>query len=546
LGKHYTAGNVHSYCIFFNLAMPVPIMIKTYASQSSAVFLNRCCIVDKPTVLVIDQDLGTRQTILDSLKDEQLSLFYSEEIDSAKKLLHQRKFDLILPNLDLGSQRIADLLLSARQLNPEVVMIPLAPQPETSQPTELEGGEFSNCIIGPFDPNMLRNLVASSTEKIRLRRENAYLKNLVSLYQASQTVETTLDSKRLLGMILEAAIKEFEANLATILLWEESENCFKLAETKMKDQQNQTVHQTHPVSPQVVYLRPQILSSAEEIEKAFPISQGRKVRSLVTYPLLAKGKVLGILYLARQEGALPFTSEQLQSLCILAGKAAAAMENLRLYQQLEQAYISTIQALANAVEARDVYTKGHTDRVWYLAETLARMLGWNEELLHQVKMGSILHDIGKIGVPDRILNKAGRLSPEEFEIMRKHPQMGAKILEGISFLQPALPYVLYHHERYDGRGYPFGIGGQDIPIEGRMMAVVDTFDAITSDRPYRKNLGYQKAIQELREHSGTQFDPRIAAALIQAWENNSLDEERLEVRTTSGGKVESPDILTAV
>jgi HD-GYP domain-containing protein (c-di-GMP phosphodiesterase class II) len=115
--------------------------------------------------------------------------------------------------------------------------------------------------------------------------------------------------------------------------------------------------------------------------------------------------------------------------------------------------------------------------------------------------------------------------------MKMHPQMGVRMLEGIGFLEPALPYVLYHHERYDGKGYPVGLRGEGIPIEGRLMAVVDTFDAITSDRPYRKNLGYQKAISELTEHSGTQFDPKIADALVQAWLKGEIDQGHLEVKT---------------
>jgi HD-GYP domain-containing protein (c-di-GMP phosphodiesterase class II) len=142
-------------------------------------------------------------------------------------------------------------------------------------------------------------------------------------------------------------------------------------------------------------------------------------------------------------------------------------------------------------------------------------------------MGGMLHDLGKIGVPDAILNKPGPLTKEEFAIMKTHPLLGAKIVENIPFLKPSLPYILYHHERYDGNGYPHGLAGEDIPIEGRLLAVVDTIDAITSDRPYRKGRGIDIAVQQLREHSGTQFDPHIVEICLMVLPGVEETEEEL-------------------
>ncbi|MCI0530658.1 MAG: HD-GYP domain-containing protein, partial [candidate division Zixibacteria bacterium] len=282
-----------------------------------------------------------------------------------------------------------------------------------------------------------------------------------------------------------------------------------------------------------VYLRPQIISVPDEIARAYPLTKKTKIASLISFPLLVKDKIIGFLYLARYVPRECFTTDDIQPLSILAAKAAIWLETSRLYQHLELAYLDTIKALANAVEARDVYTRGHTERVCCIAEALAHQLGWDLQQMNQIKMGSILHDIGKIGVPDRILNKPNSLTMDEFEVMKKHPQMGAKMLEGINFLEPALPYILYHHERFDGKGYPFGLKGEDIPLEGRLMAVVDTFDAITSDRPYRKNRGFTTAIQELREHSGTQFDPAMADALIELWAHGEIDRLKLDVKPLS-------------
>ena len=182
----------------------------------------------------------------------------------------------------------------------------------------------------------------------------------------------------------------------------------------------------------------------------------------------------------------------------------------------------TIKALANAIEARDNYTAGHTDRVFRIAIILARRLNWSAIKIAHLKTGCILHDIGKIGVPDRILNKPERLDAGEMEIMRKHPELGVKILAGIPFMEPALPFIISHHEKYDGSGYPFGLKGEEIPIEGRLLAVVDTFDAIMSDRPYRPGGDPQMALDELARNKGIQFDPQIVDIFVKAFNAGSV------------------------
>jgi HD-GYP domain-containing protein (c-di-GMP phosphodiesterase class II) len=164
-----------------------------------------------------------------------------------------------------------------------------------------------------------------------------------------------------------------------------------------------------------------------------------------------------------------------------------------------------------------------------MAQSLATEMGWEEEKLWEVKMGGILHDIGKLGVPDAILNKSETLTFEEFEAMKQHPICGSKILEGIPFLAPAVPYVLYHHERFDGKGYPYGLRKDQIPLQGRLMAVVDTFDAMTSDRPYRKAKTFKQALDEIRDCADTQFDPEMAELFLKTWENGKIDKKRLKL-----------------
>jgi HD-GYP domain-containing protein (c-di-GMP phosphodiesterase class II) len=186
-----------------------------------------------------------------------------------------------------------------------------------------------------------------------------------------------------------------------------------------------------------------------------------------------------------------------------------------LTKKLDQAYLETITALANAVEARDHLTGDHVERVRSMSVRLGHILKLDREALRQLEFGAVLHDVGKIGLPDAILGKPGPLSSSEIPIMQEHPLIGRRILEGVSFLHPALPAVEAHHERWDGTGYPHGLSAENIPIAGRIVAVVDAFDAMTSDRPYRLALSVETAKAILLAGRGTQFDPVVVDAFLE-------------------------------
>jgi putative nucleotidyltransferase with HDIG domain len=181
---------------------------------------------------------------------------------------------------------------------------------------------------------------------------------------------------------------------------------------------------------------------------------------------------------------------------------------------IEESYKITLEALVTALDAREHETRAHSQRVREYTMTLARDLGLKHDDLIQTGRGALLHDVGKIGVPDSILLKPGKLNEEEWMEMKKHPQIGYNVLQSIEFLSPAAEIVLCHHERWDGEGYPNGLAGCDIPLGARIFAVADTLDAMTSDRPYRKALSFDTAREEIRACSGSQFDPRVAEAFL--------------------------------
>lgn len=185
-------------------------------------------------------------------------------------------------------------------------------------------------------------------------------------------------------------------------------------------------------------------------------------------------------------------------------------------RELEQAYVDAVSALATAVEARDPYTGGHGVRVAGYAVALGIAIGWSTEEVETARFGGLLHDIGKLGVDDDILRKPGRLEEAEWVQMRRHPTVGAQILSRAPFLTTAVLYAHRHHERWDGGGYPDSLAGTKIPVGGRLMAVADAFDAMTSTRPYRRAMDPEQAAEELVRHAGTQFDPDMAHAFLRA------------------------------
>lgn len=186
------------------------------------------------------------------------------------------------------------------------------------------------------------------------------------------------------------------------------------------------------------------------------------------------------------------------------------------YQKLNSTYKSTVKTLANAIDVRDPYTAGHSERVAKISLEIGKMLGLGSSQIELLELAALFHDVGKLGIPDEILKKPGKLTDHEFEKIKAHPQTGVNILENIDFLKQALPIILHHHEKFSGGGYPSGIKGEEIPIESRIIAVADTYDAMTSDRPYRKGLPHDDAICEIVRMKGTQFDAKIVDAFLKA------------------------------
>lgn len=222
----------------------------------------------------------------------------------------------------------------------------------------------------------------------------------------------------------------------------------------------------------------------------------------------------------------PFTSRDEAAIALLANQVTQHLEYQELLRHVKRGYMETIEALVNAIEAKDPYTRGHSERVIRYAVATAEEMGLPPEQVEEIRIGAVLHDIGKIGVPESVINKPGRLDDDEWQLMKDHPRTATKIIDSFNRSRDILLMIYHHHEMYDGSGYPTGLRGNDIPLAARILKVADAFEAMTSHRPYQKTKTLEQAVQELKEGSGTQFDPLVVSAFIRALQNRCEEESQ--------------------
>ncbi len=419
------------------------------------------------------------------------------------------------------------------------ICVPLIPPPTQSHPTAVLGvlNVIRRVDTPPLTQDDLELVTALSTQAgtalqnarlyKQLERRNAQLENLIEI---SGNLAVSLGIDHVLRSTVERAVEFIHCEAGSLLLVDDATNelLFKIA---LGPAGAKLINTRLPpgagIAGTVVHTgEPLIVNDAKSDPRHYPnvdASTALTTRSLLCVPLIGKDRVIGALEVMNKVGGLPFEKEDQDSLAAFAIQSTIALENARLYSELRGTFRDTVRVIANAVEARDPYTAGHSERVTQVALETARELGWEPEKIDLLEIGALLHDIGKIGVSDAILRKPGPLTSAEYQEMKEHPVLGVKMLESVSVLRPILPYILYHQEHYDGNGYPFGLAGKEIPIEGRLLAVADTLDAMISDRPYRSAMSMEQAIAEIVRNRGTQFDPEIVDALLRVAANGKFD-----------------------
>jgi len=343
------------------------------------------------------------------------------------------------------------------------------------------------------------------------------------LYELSQKLNSSLNLKAVLNNTMDTVLEVMKAERGYFLLIDKRTGELKIEVARNIDKvtiESKDFSISKKIIDQVAKEGKPILTSNALQDPRFRDSKSiflYAIRSILCVPLLIKEKVIGVIYIDSRIRQGIFKEEDKELLMSIANQAAIAIENARLYEELENTYLQVIKTLANAIEAKSPYTKGHSERVTEYAIKIGRTLGFTTQQLKELEIAAILHDVGKIGVKEEILNKPGKLEPEEMEEIKKHPKIGYDIISPINLPEAVKLSVLHHQERYDGKGYPDGITGDDINIYARIIAVCDSYDAMTSDRIYRPHLPKEVAIEEIKKNAGTQFDPIIVKAFLKAF-----------------------------
>lgn len=370
-----------------------------------------------------------------------------------------------------------------------------------------------------------------------LEDKNSTLERVVArlstLHKLGLGISSTMEIAPLFGMIVKSSMETLQAQIGFITINDPDDDTISIATIRgYKPEQSikkaRAANSLH-VPGWVMENGKPLLIPDISLFPQFPEKSplGFIQKTVLSVPLATKGQIIGTLNVVNRLDGVPFTNEDLELLTTIAGQASIAINNARLYDEQQRTYLNTIQSLVSAIEASDSYTKGHSERVTYYSLLLAKWLDLPAERLKVIERAAILHDIGKIGIECSVLHKNETLSPTDIHQLREHPGIGMRILEPISFLQDVRICIGQHHERYDGKGYPNRHDSETLLLESRILTIADAFDAMTSDRPYRQAMPVEVAIQELRAHAGTQFDPDLVQQFITALgQSGHFDTER--------------------
>jgi response regulator RpfG family c-di-GMP phosphodiesterase len=472
-------------------------------------------------ILLVDDNPSIVESLFQVLNEEGYQVVTAGDGLEALKILHQHNFDLVLTDLNMPRLNGMDLVSEIRKMRnaPLVIIITAYATMETAIYSVKLG--VYDYLLKPFNMDQVLHAVSRALEKRRLEQENMQLKEMIVLYNASEAISSSLDISAIIDVLLDASFSQSQADLAVLYLLEDDRQTLRMAQHKCAGCAELECAEflqslarevdasrlgsifdgqgSHVFNPGNATVAPMLRTPSTE----------HQFYSLLSISLKANNRYIGMLNLFSLTPGVVFSDKHSRALYILAAKGASAIENAHLYENTQQYYLQTIKSFAHALEAKDKYTHGHSQQVTRYAEVLAKGLDLDPRQVNLLLQAAMLHDIGKIGISESILNKPGALTEKEYQVVKKHPVTGKHILAPITSLAAIVPVVYHHHERWDGAGYPDGLKAIQIPLSARILAIADAFDAMTSSRAYRQAMDVPGAFRELERSAGTQFDPEL-------------------------------------
>lgn len=368
----------------------------------------------------------------------------------------------------------------------------------------------------------IRNRVEKFIDRVFFREKIEYLQ---SLNDFSQSLITILDLRKLMGTIIKNITLIMKVDQVCLLFYDKKNKVYKLRAFEGFDNSMRKIRLSN-LNRLILWLknnkniavRDKLIS--ENIDNTYMpvITQMQKLDAELAIPLFFNNNLIGILSMGGKNSKNIYSLEDMSLLKSLANQAAIAFSNALAYDDLKKLYLGTIEGFVKAIEAKDVYTKGHSERVVKIAVKIAIEMGLPRKGIELLQHAGVLHDIGKIGIDNSILNKQESLTELEYDEIKKHPAIGKAIVSSIKFLLETAKIILHHHERWDGKGYPDRLKNDEIPLFSRILCIADSYDSMTSDRPYRPAMSEKKAVSEIKKSAGSQFDPSLIKYFLTAYD----------------------------
>lgn len=469
-------------------------------------------------ILVVDDEVSICEILTSFLKKNGYSVFYALNGEQAITIIKQHDIDLVLTDIKMPGMTGVDLLKLIKGYNAFLPVIMTTGFPTLDSAIEaLKLGAF-DYLTKPFHLEEIIEKITRALQTRQLQEDNLLFSKLVSLHEITKNLSSTHSVQDLNRRFLDYAVKISHSNGGALFF---VNSCSRLHIALTSVQPFDERFWDQPIfsaASQWCVTRGEPLVVEQGVhhlpQGIPPLPAG--IQSYIIFPLKIPQRVMGVLCLVRIQGETSYSNVDLEIINVLASQASISIENTRLYKNIRDNYLKTISSFAMAVEAKDKYTHGHSENVMKYTMILARHLKLSKKEIEQIKYAGLLHDIGKIGVDEAILNKPGKLTNEEFEQIKKHPVIGAHIISNVPFFKSLVPLIRHHHEFYDGTGYPDELVGNQIPFGAQILSVADAFEAMTSNRPYRKAMPYEKAFSILIEEKNKQFSSIVVDAFIDA------------------------------
>lgn len=472
-------------------------------------------------ILVVDDEENLREICADALQEEGYQVFMAGDGKEALSLIAKNEIDIVISDLRMPEMGGLELLEKIRENDLDIDFLIMTGFATIETAVECMNKGAVDYLPKPFKLDHLLVKLRKAVRDRAIRLEQKKLSDITRLLNLSNALNSQLDLESICREFVQQTMRNFSPDSVILLLLDEDRGSLQkyMVRGRLFREDPEMLKKVGKLAEKSLDESVSYLLDSRNIAGMPMFSDHFFPYCMMLVPLYSQLKKVGVIVLLRDEG-LPFTSNELQLLSIFAAHVATAIQNAKIYSRIKDQNIEVIHSYAKAVEVKDYYTKGHSERVALYGMKLGRRLKLSSEEIDDLFTAGVLHDIGKIGIPDHILNKPSRLDEQEFEIMKEHPAIARDIILHVRALKSIIPVIYHHHERVDGKGYPDGIVDEQIPFLSKIISVVDAFEAMTSDRSYRKALPWEKARDTLLDGMGKQWDRE----LVENWVSLVADE----------------------